>query len=277
MKRKLSPQLKITGIYVLVALLWIYFSDSIVLQFVDDLKSITYYQTIKGSMFVLVTGGLLFALVRKYFYQIVASKKALLESYEATLEGWVRALDLFHDETKNHTQRVAGLTVFLAKKLGISGDELEHIRRGAILHDIGKIGIPDQVLKKPATLDQLEWEIIRKHPTMGYELLKPIQYLRPALDIPYCHHERWDGTGYPQGLKEDEIPMSARIFTVVDVWDALSFDRAYKKGWPQRKVLAYIKCQAKRHFDPSVVKFFLKEIENFNPDADIVWPVVAAE
>ncbi|MDQ7029233.1 MAG: GAF domain-containing protein [Ardenticatenia bacterium] len=179
-------------------------------------------------------------------------------AYDATLEGWVRALDMRDQETEGHTQRVTELTVKLARQMGIHGETLGHIRRGALLHDVGKIAIPDSILRKPGPLTPEEWEIMRQHPVYAYDLLSPIEYLRPALDIPYCHHERWDGSGYPRGLQGLQIPLPARIFAVVDVWDALRSNRPYRPAWPEEKALRYIREQAGKHFDRHVVAEFLK-------------------
>ncbi len=142
--------------------------------------------------------------------------------------------------------------------MGISENELEHVRRGALLHDIGKMGIPDSVLLKPGTLNEREWEIMRRHPEYAYNLLQPIEYLHPALDIPYCHHEKWDGSGYPRGLKGEAIPLVARIFAIVDVWDALLSDRPYRKAWSKEQAHKYLHDQAGKHFDPQVVSAFLE-------------------
>ncbi|NTV62920.1 MAG: response regulator, partial [Oscillochloris sp.] len=162
----------------------------------------------------------------------------LLAAYDATIEGWVYALDLRDKETEGHSKRVTELTVRIAQVAGVSNEELVHIRRGALLHDVGKLGIPDAILLKPGKLTDEEWTIMRQHPQYAYDMLAPIAYLRPALDIPFCHHEKWDGTGYPRGLKGDEIPLAARWFAVVDVWDALRSDRPYRQGWPEERVLA---------------------------------------
>ena len=142
--------------------------------------------------------------------------------------------------------------------MGIQEEDLDHARRGALLHDIGKMGIPDSILLKPGKLTKKEWEIMRRHPVLAYEMLLPVDYLKPALEIPYCHHEKWDGTGYPQGLKGEAIPLAARIFAVIDVWDALCSDRPYRKGWDKEKVLEYIREQSGSHFDPQVVEMFLR-------------------
>lgn len=182
----------------------------------------------------------------------------LARAYDATLEGWSRALDLRDHETEGHSRRVTEMTIRLARRLGITGSALEHIRRGALLHDIGKMGIPDRILLKPGPLDADEWHVMRQHPTMAYELLAPIPYLHEALDIPWCHHERWDGTGYPRGLAGDAIPLAARIFAVVDVWDALSNDRPYRKASPPPEVIAHLKLLGGSHFDPVVLAAFLE-------------------
>jgi PAS domain S-box-containing protein len=183
----------------------------------------------------------------------------LVLAYDATIEGWSRALDLRDKETEGHTQRVTELTLQLARAMGAFGEAaLVHIRRGALLHDIGKMGIPDGILLKAGPLTAEEWAIMRKHPQYAYDMLSPISYLRPALDIPYCHHEKWDGTGYPHGLKGEQIPLAARVFAMVDVWDALRSDRPYRQSWPEAQVLEYIKAQAGKHFDPKVVEAFLR-------------------
>jgi response regulator RpfG family c-di-GMP phosphodiesterase len=184
----------------------------------------------------------------------------LQRSYEATLEGWVRALDLRDKETEGHSQRVTEMSVRLARAMGLDEEEIEHVRRGALLHDIGKLGIPDQILLKPGPLTEEEWVIMRTHPTLAYQWLSPIDYLRPALDIPYCHHEKWDGSGYPRGLAGEQIPLAARIFAVVDVWDALSSDRPYRKRWPDEKVHAHLCEQAGSHFDTQVVETFVSMV-----------------
>lgn len=192
------------------------------------------------------------------FEGLERSNVDLRMAYDSTLEGWSRALDLRDRETEGHTQRVAQMTLRLAEARGVPPQEIVHLRRGALLHDIGKMGIPDSVLLKPGPLTDEEWEIMRRHPVYAFEMLSPIAYLRPALDIPYCHHEKWDGTGYPQGLRGEEIPLAARIFAVVDVWDALRSDRPYRKGWSQDEALGHVREQTGRHFDPEVADIFLE-------------------
>jgi HD-GYP domain-containing protein (c-di-GMP phosphodiesterase class II) len=179
-------------------------------------------------------------------------------AYDTTIEGWSHALDLRDKETEGHTRRVMEMTIKLARAAGIGETELAHIRRGALLHDIGKMGVPDQILFKPAALTEAEWAVMRMHPVFAYNLLSPIFYLRPALDIPYCHHEKWDGTGYPRGLKGEEIPLVARLFAVADVWDALRSDRPYRRAWREEKVIEHIRSLSGTHFDPRAVDLFLK-------------------
>ncbi len=181
-------------------------------------------------------------------------------AYDETIEGWSRALDLRDKETEGHTQRVTEMTMRLARQAGLGDEQLVHIRRGALLHDIGKMGIPDAILLKPGALTDGEWETMRLHPAYAYELLSPIEYLRPALDIPYGHHEKWDGTGYPRGLRGEDIPLAARLFAVVDVWDALCSNRPYRAAWPLDRVRAYIRTLAGSHLDPQAVAMFLEFI-----------------
>jgi putative nucleotidyltransferase with HDIG domain len=191
------------------------------------------------------------------FQALKYTNRDLVDAYDKTIEGWARALDLRDKETEGHSQRVTDLTLDLARRMGVEEEQLVHIRRGARLHDIGKMGVPDEILLKPGPLNEVEWQIMRQHATSALDLLYPIDFLGPALEIPYSHHEKWDGTGYPQGLKELEIPLSARIFAVIDVWDALTHDRPYRKAWAPPEVLAYIREQSGKHFDPQVVTEFL--------------------
>jgi putative nucleotidyltransferase with HDIG domain len=194
---------------------------------------------------------------RRLFESIRQSNRDLGEAYDTTLEGWSRALELRDRETQGHTLRVAEFTLRLARAAGIAEDDLVHVRRGALLHDIGKMGIPDGILLKPGPLDKEEWAVMRKHTTYAHELLSPVQFLIPALDIPYCHHERWDGTGYPRGLKGEAIPLPARVFSVVDSWDALSHDRPYRPAWSSDQVRAYLREKSGSHFEPRLVDLFL--------------------
>jgi putative two-component system response regulator len=181
-----------------------------------------------------------------------------MQAYDTTLEGWSRALELRDQETDGHSRRVSEMAVRLAQAMGMEEAQLLQVRRGALLHDIGKVAIPDSILVKPGPLTDAEWDIMKRHASYGYELLAPIAFLQEALDIPYCHHEKWDGTGYPRGLKGEEIPLAARIFAVIDVWDALCSDRPYRKAWPEHEARAYLHSLSGVHFDPRVVDTFLR-------------------
>lgn len=191
------------------------------------------------------------------FSNLQQTNTDLLKAYDSTIEGWSRALDLRDKETVGHTLRVTELTLRLAEVMGLSPKELTYIRWGALLHDIGKMGIPDAILLKPGPLTNEERQTMQNHPEYAYDMLLHIDHLRPALDIPYCHHEKWDGTGYPRGLRGEEIPLAARIFAVIDVWDALSSDRPYRRAWPADKVLDYIRNESGKHFDPHIVEVFI--------------------
>jgi HD-GYP domain-containing protein (c-di-GMP phosphodiesterase class II) len=192
---------------------------------------------------------------------LVKAERSLVDAYDRTIEGWSRALDLRDKETEGHTQRVTEMTMRLAPKLGIGADELIHIRRGALLHDIGKMGVPDHILLKPGPLTDEEWVIMKMHPVYAYELLAPIEYLRLALDIPHYHHEKWGGGGYPYGLAGEAIPLSARVFSVVDAFDAMTSDRPYRKGWPVEIVCDNIRNGSGSQFDPQVVTAFLDMLD----------------
>jgi HD-GYP domain-containing protein (c-di-GMP phosphodiesterase class II) len=188
--------------------------------------------------------------------QVQRSRLELSVAQEATIEGWARALDLRDRETGDHTLRVAELSVDMGRLSGMSPDELVHLRHGALLHDIGKMGVPDSILHKAGPLSDDEWAVMKRHPVYAYELLNPIIHLRPALEIPYCHHERWDGSGYPRGLAGEAIPVAARLFSVVDVWDALRSNRPYRAAWPNERVLDYITDNAGKQFAPRSVELF---------------------
>ena len=192
------------------------------------------------------------------FESLEHSNLELKYAYDATIEGWSRALDLRDRETEGHTQRVTQMALALAETIGVDRESMLQIRRGALLHDIGKMGIPDQILFKEGPLDEHEWEIMRMHPVYAYEMLSPIKYLAPALDIPYCHHEFWDGNGYPRGLKGEQIPLAARIFAVADVWDALRSNRPYREHWSKEAARNYILEHSGTQFDPQVVDVFAR-------------------
>ena len=194
----------------------------------------------------------------RLFEGMQRSLEELNLAYESTIEGWSKAMDLRDRETEGHTLRVTRMTTELAQALGITGEDLVHIRRGALLHDIGKMGVPDRILLKPDRLKEEELVLMRRHPQYAYDMLSPVSYLHPALAIPYSHHEHWDGSGYPQGLKGEEIPLAARLFAVVDVWDALTSDRPYRPAWTIKEATTYIRGLSGIHFDPDIIDKFME-------------------
>ena len=198
--------------------------------------------------------------------QVLEANDSLEEAYDATLEGWAKALALRDEETAGHSARVTDMTVALARRFGFAGDELRFVRWGALLHDIGKMGVPDRILLKPGALDEEEWAAMQRHTVHARDLLLPIAFLRNAVDIPYAHHERFDGSGYPRGLAGTDIPLAARIFAVVDVYDALTSDRPYRAAWSRRDAIEHIRDQSGRHFDPEVVRAFLASLGAAGPE-----------
>ena len=191
------------------------------------------------------------------FSELQSSNREITLAYDTTLVGWSCALDLRDKETEGHSQRVTEIALQIARAVGLAESELVHIRRGALLHDIGKLGVPDSILLKSSPLNEEEWEIMKRHPLYAYQLLSPINFLRPALDIPYCHHEKWDGTGYPQGLTGANIPVAARIFAIADVWDALCSKRSYRGAFKEEKVIKHMRSLEGTHFDPEVLTVFM--------------------
>jgi len=210
-----------------------------------------FLNTLAGQAGIAIDNAILFENLQR-------SNSELIQAYDATIEGWSRALDLRDKETEGHTLRVTEMTLNLARAFGLPEEQLLQVRWGALLHDIGKMGVPDNILLKPGALTDEEWVLMRSHPQYAYDLLKPIAFLALALDIPYCHHEKWDGTGYPRGLKGEAIPLAARLFAVVDVWDALRSDRPYRTAWTKEKTMEYIQSLSGTHFDPKVVEYFLE-------------------
>ena len=209
-----------------------------------------FFLTVAGQAAIAIDSAMMFS-------ELQRSNAELSLAYDATIEGLSRALDLRDKETKEHTARVTSITVKLATRLGIKQSDLIHVRRGAILHDIGKVAIPDQILFKPGPLAKDEWEIMRRHPMIAVELLSPVNYLEPALEIPHWHHEKWNGTGYPDRLRQEDIPFSARLFALADVYDALISKRPYRSPWSKWVAVQYIESQAGIHFDPRIVPEFL--------------------
>jgi PAS domain S-box-containing protein/putative nucleotidyltransferase with HDIG domain len=193
----------------------------------------------------------------RLFEDLQRSNLELVLAYDSTLEGWSQALDMRDSVTEGHSRRVTEMTVRLARTLGMSDAQLVHVRRGALLHDIGKLGIPDAILRKEGPLSEEEWEIMRQHPVYAFRLLSQIEFLRAALDIPYAHHERWDGAGYPRGLEGEQIPLAARIFAVVDVWDAIRSERPYHQPMSEDEARDHIRASAGSHLDPLVAETFL--------------------
>ncbi|MGE5073766.1 MAG: HD domain-containing phosphohydrolase [Anaerolineae bacterium] len=216
-----------------------------------DADWMEFLETLAGEAAIAVENAVLLKELQRTNFELTLA-------YNTTIEGWSRALDLRDRDTEGHTQRVTDGAVKLARRLGFNDAELVHVRRGAILHDIGKMAIPDSILLKPGPLTPDEWDIIRQHPRYAYELLSPIPYLGPAIDIPHYHHERWDGTGYPHQLKEEQIPLPARLFAVVDVFDALTSHRPYRPAWKPEQAVEYIACESGKHFDPQITAEFLK-------------------
>jgi HD-GYP domain-containing protein (c-di-GMP phosphodiesterase class II) len=221
-----------------------------------DHEWLNYLEMLAGQAAIAIDSATLFENLQRSNLELVAA-------YNTTLEGWARALELRDRETEGHTRRVTQMSINLASAMGVGSDEIVHIQRGAMLHDIGKMGIPDMILTKPGPLTDEEWVIMRQHPIYARDLLASIPYLRLSLDIPYSHHEKWDGSGYPRGLQGEEIPLAARIFAIIDVWDALLSDRPYRKAWAEDRVLAYLREQSGIHFDPRVVDtFFALKTQN---------------
>jgi len=238
------------------------------LSFPLDLLTSTVF--LGGAIFVFLVMRLTSVTIRKFQESkerisevneaLIAKNTELVIAYDSTIEGWGKALDLRDKETEDHAQRVTEMTLRTARVYGMSEKELVHVRRGALLHDIGKMGVPDSILMKKGTLTPEEEKIMHNHPLNAFNILMPITYLRPALDIPYCHHEKWDGSGYPRGLKGEQIPIAARIFALSDIWDALISERRYHKAWPSEKVVEYIRSHAGTHFDPDLVDLFLVNV-----------------
>ena len=216
------------------------------------------------SLFVL---ALVSFLVTRILTQTI---REVIQAYDETIQGWSMALELRDPLTKGHSERVVKLTLQLARLMGVKESQLIHLRRGVLLHDLGKMAVPDSILNKAGPLTELEWEVMRRHPIYAYQFLSSIDYLAPALEIPYCHHEKWDGTGYPRGLKGDQIPLSARIFAVVDVWDSLTSERVYRSTWSREQALEYIRDQSGKYFDPRVANTFCQIIAEADMDKKLI-------
>jgi len=256
-RKRPSPAARVALIYAVFAFGWILLSDRVARWAVSDVDALGAIDSWKGTVFVLVTGAALYFLIRRYLGEVQESTQRMREAYDVTLEGWAAALDIRDHSTAEHTRRVTSLTVALAERFGIAGDDLENVRRGATLHDIGKMGVPDTILGKPGALDADEWVQMRRHPELAVSMLSGIEFLQPAVDIPWCHHEKWDGSGYPRGLAGYDIPLVARLFAVVDVYDAVTSERPYRGPMTVEEAVALIEGGSGSHFDPAVVTEFV--------------------
>jgi putative nucleotidyltransferase with HDIG domain len=253
----ISPQFRIAFLYVALASLWIWLSDRALASLVLDPSQLLWAQSVKGWFFVMLTGVMLYWLIGRDLRRLAAINRRLVRGHEQTLRVLVSAMDIRHKETRDHSDRVMRMAMGLARLAGMHGEALLAVKFGALLHDIGKLAIPDAILIKPGKLDEAEMAHMRRHPEIGRELMEQVDFLRSAIDIPYAHHERWDGGGYPRGLRGEEIPLAARVFSIVDVWDALSFPRVYKPAWPEEEVLAYLRQAAGSQLDPQLIELFL--------------------
>lgn len=257
----ISPQFRTAFVYVAISTVWIWFSDLALEMLVHDPRRLTWLQSLKGWLFVLGTGVLLYVMIGHTVRRLATVNRRLLEGNEQSLRVLVEAMDARHKETGDHSDRVMRMSVRLAQLAGMKGDALRNLRFGALLHDIGKLALPDTILIKPGKLDEAETELMRTHPRIGHDMLQKVDFLRAAADVPYSHHERWDGSGYPQGLRGESIPLAARVFSVVDVWDALSHPRVYKPAWPEDEVIAYLRQAAGFQLDPTLVELFLGHLD----------------
>ena len=256
-----KPQIRIVAIYLTVSWLWVFCSDRLLFSLGYDKHTLSMLHSAKGGFFVLCTGILLYWLIDRVIQRMDRLNHMLLHGNEQSLRALVSAMDARHKETRDHSERVMRMTVALARRVGLEGDALRHVRFGALLHDIGKLALPDAILVKPGPLTDEETTLMRKHPSLGKELLMRTAFASEAIDIPYAHHERWDGAGYPLGLSGETIPLAARIFSVVDVWDALSYPRVYKHAWAEHDVLDYLRNAAGGQLDPQIVALFLEHYD----------------
>ncbi len=277
MSRNIRSIFRVVILYLIFSALWIYLTDRLA-NFLEVSYGIPReIETIKGLLFVLISALLLFwnlyrelkrseTIYQEHLQekerlldQLRFKNEELLDAYDRTIFGWSRVLEMRNREVKNHSRRVTDMTLRLARYMGIPEADMAHIRRGALLHDIGKMAISDSVILKDGDLSEEERALVRRHPLFGFEMVSEIEFLRPAMDILLCHHEKWDGTGYPFGLAGEKIPLYARIFSIVDVWDAFtSDDRTYRKADPPEVAAEYLRSQAGEHFDPAIVDAFLK-------------------
>jgi putative nucleotidyltransferase with HDIG domain len=255
------PQLRTVVLYVTVSALWIWFSDHALNALVEGRAELSFLQSIKGWFFVLGTGVLLYWVLGREMHHLRQANQRLLEGQEQALRVLVSAIDIRHKETGDHSDRVMRMATGLARVAGVRGDAMRNLSFGALLHDIGKLAVPDAILVKPGKLDEEEIAIMRQHARFGGDMLQRVDFLRDASDIPYSHHERWDGGGYPAGLRGEAIPLAARIFSVVDIWDALISPRVYKPAWPEAEVLDYLRKVAGSQLDPRLVALFIEHYD----------------
>ncbi|MDO6564591.1 HD domain-containing phosphohydrolase [Amphritea sp. 1_MG-2023] len=263
----LKPYYRTVLIYLVFASCWVYFSDSLVGLFFHTKEMIILVQNLKGFVFVGITSLLLLSLLRTDFGRIEQINHQLRQSYDQTLQGWVQVMDIRHEETGEHSLRVTRMAIKMAELMGIEGDELTWLARGALMHDAGKVGIPDAILIKPGRLTDEERAIVQQHPLIARDMMWDIEFLKPSVDIPYGHHERWDGSGYPEGLKGTETPLAARMFAVIDVYDALLEERVYKQPWSEARVLEYLEEQAGTLFDPEMIRLFIDHYDEIKASA----------
>jgi putative nucleotidyltransferase with HDIG domain len=261
-----SPALLIALVYLAFSAIWILLSDAVLAALVPDPATAAELQSVKGLAFVVASSVVVFVVSHRYLDRAGRAAAELGRAYDDTLAGWAAALDLRDRSTAQHTARVTDLTCRLAARFGFCDEALEDVRRGATLHDIGKMGVPDEILRKPSGLTAQEWQQMRRHPELAVEMLHGIDYLRGALPIPECHHEKWDGSGYPRGLAGDAIPLEARLFAVVDVYDAVTSERPYRDPMPQDEALDLIRHGSGTHFDPQVVPVFLEMVRSPAPE-----------
>ena len=252
---------RIAAAYAVFSFAWIIVGDRLANRAAPAQGARLTIEDAKGSLFVLLSSLLIYVLVSRHEAHRRRSLHEQQEVYDETLLGWAAALDLRDHSTAEHTARVTDLTTRLAASLGFEGRALEHVKRGATLHDIGKMGVPDEILRKDGPLTDAEWVLMRQHPDLAVQFLSGVNYLRDALDIPWCHHEKWDGTGYPRGLVGTDIPLAARIFAVIDVYDAVTSDRPYRRALPHADVMALVHDGRDTHFDPEVVDAFERLME----------------
>ncbi len=263
-----GPQSRTTLFYVLLSALWIWLSDRALAALIHDPAELTSLQSMKGWLFVACTGALLYWMISRDLRCLQTANRNLLDGHTQALRVLVSAIAIRHRETGDHSDRVMRMATGLARLAGVHGEALRNLSFGALLHDIGKLALPDAVLIKPGKLDDEEMAVIRQHPRLGHELLQRVDFLRGASDIPYSHHERWDGSGYPQGLRGEEIPLAARIVSVVDVWDALITERVYKQAWSEADALEYLRTTAGSQLDPNLVALFLENYDDLKALAD---------